>query len=230
MDSVQRWSRQQISAAVSDLGWRYVLGALCTSVRTASLAQAAELAGHLTRALGQDAEGRLRLDLRPDRVLLTVPPPTAEGPTPDEVDLARRIAALAADRGTRLDPGVGTDTRAVQLVEIAVDALDIARIRPFWKAVLGYVDEAGASGPEDPLIDPLGQHPAVWFQQMTEPRPQRNRIHLDVSVPHDEAEQRVAAALAAGGTLRSADRAPAFWVLADAEGNEVCVTTWQGRD
>ena len=25
-------------------------------------------------------------------------------------------------------------------------------------------------------------------------------------------------------------RAPAFWVLADPEGNEACVCTWQGRD
>ncbi len=65
---------------------------------------------------------------------------------------------------------------------------------------------------------------------MDEPRPQRNRIHLDVIVPHDVAEERVAAALAAGGRLVSADRAPAFWVLADAEGNEACVCTWQGRD
>ncbi|MFC8826990.1 hypothetical protein ACFT9I_16815 [Streptomyces sp. NPDC057137] len=28
----------------------------------------------------------------------------------------------------------------------------------------------------------------------------------------------------------STTRAPAFWVLAGTEGNEVCVTTWQGRD
>jgi 4a-hydroxytetrahydrobiopterin dehydratase len=26
------------------------------------------------------------------------------------------------------------------------------------------------------------------------------------------------------------DQAPAFWLLADPEGNEACVTTWQGRD
>jgi 4a-hydroxytetrahydrobiopterin dehydratase len=26
------------------------------------------------------------------------------------------------------------------------------------------------------------------------------------------------------------NQAPAFWVLADVEGNEACVTTWQGRD
>ena len=50
------------------------------------------------------------------------------------------------------------------------------------------------------MVDPLGQRPAVWFQRMDAPRPQRNRIHVDVSVPHDEAEPRIQAALAAGGT------------------------------
>ena len=64
---------------------------------------------------------------------------------------------------------------------------------------------------------------------MDEPRPQRNRIHLDITVAHDAAEARVAAALAAGGTLVSDARARAFWVLADAEGNEACVCTWQDR-
>jgi 4a-hydroxytetrahydrobiopterin dehydratase len=59
---------------------------------------------------------------------------------------------------------------------------------------------------------------------------QINRIHFDVSVPDDEAQHRTRAALAAGGTLLYDAEAPAFWVLADAEGNEACVTTWQGRD
>jgi 4a-hydroxytetrahydrobiopterin dehydratase len=65
---------------------------------------------------------------------------------------------------------------------------------------------------------------------MSEPREQRNRIHFDICVPHDEAARRIEAVLAAGGRLLSADRAPAFWVLADAEGNQACITTWQGRD
>jgi Glyoxalase-like domain len=43
--------------------------------------------------------------------------------------------------------------------------------------------------------------PLFWFQQMDAPRPQRNRIHIDVWVPHDRAEERVAAAVAAGGVL-----------------------------
>jgi 4a-hydroxytetrahydrobiopterin dehydratase len=65
---------------------------------------------------------------------------------------------------------------------------------------------------------------------MDHPRPQRNRIHLDVSVPHDEADSRIEAALAAGGRLLDGARARAFWVLADAEGNEACISTWQDRD
>ena len=65
---------------------------------------------------------------------------------------------------------------------------------------------------------------------MDAPRPQRNRIHLDITVPDDVAEQRITAALAAGGTLVSDGAAKAFWILADPEGNEVCICTWQDRD
>jgi 4a-hydroxytetrahydrobiopterin dehydratase len=60
--------------------------------------------------------------------------------------------------------------------------------------------------------------------------PQRNRIHVDVWVPHDQAEARVAAAIAAGGHLVTDEHAPSWWVLADAEGNEACVATWTSRD
>ncbi|MDX3000913.1 VOC family protein [Kribbella solani] len=151
--------------------------------------------------------------------------------TERDVELARLISGVVAKAGLVLGPEIGVGAgRSVQVVEIAIDAMDIAGVRPFWKAVLGYADEAGADGPEDPLVDPVGQGPAVWFQQMDRERPQRNRIHFDVCVPHDEAERRVEGALAAGGHLVSAERAPAFWVLADREGNEACVTTWQGRD
>ncbi len=61
-------------------------------------------------------------------------------------------------------------------------------------------------------------------------RTERNRIHIDVWVPHDQAEARVAAAIAAGGHLVSDDGAPTWWTLADAEGNEADVATWLGRD
>jgi 4a-hydroxytetrahydrobiopterin dehydratase len=116
------------------------------------------------------------------------------------------------------------------MLEMAIDAMDIPAIRPFWKAVLAFVDGPGSQGPHGAIVDPAGQLPAIWFQQMGTPRPQRNRVHFDITVAHDEAEPRVCAALAAGGRLVDDTFARSFWVLADAEGNEVCVSTWTDRD
>ena len=96
--------------------------------------------------------------------------------------------------------------------------------------MLGYVDQSDSGDPSSAIVDPAGQLPALWFQQMDAPRTQRNRVHFDIVVAHDEAEPRVRAALAAGGRLVDDSHARAFWVLADAEGNEVCVCTWTDRD
>ncbi|MFD7159589.1 VOC family protein [Kribbella sp. NPDC059898] len=225
----RRLGRQEASEAVQEYGWRYVLGTFQTSVLVGTLAQAIGVAADVVAACGDDADRHLRVDVRADRAVLTLQSTEQAAVTTLDAELARRISTTVEKSGFVPEPGAG-EVRSVQLLEIAIDAMDIAGIRPFWKAVLGYADEAGAAGPEDPLIDPLWQGPAVWFQQMDRERPQRNRIHLDVSVPHDEAPRRLEAALAAGGRLVSATRAPAFWVLADLEGNEACITTWQGRD
>ncbi|MFB7512750.1 VOC family protein [Streptomyces sp. NPDC056144] len=232
----RKLTRQQASEAVEEHGWRYLLGALQTAVAAGTSVEAVRLAADAVAVCGDDADGHLWIDVRPGRVVLTLQSLEHATVTTRDVELAIRISAAAVAAGLQPEPGpgglaAGPDTsRSVQILEIALDALDIAAIRPFWKAVLGYEDEAGAEGAEDPLVDPLRQGPAVWFQRMDRARPQRNRIHLDISVPHDEAPRRIDAALAAGGRLVSAAAAPAFWVLADREGNEVCVTTWQGRD
>ncbi|HTX29094.1 MAG TPA: VOC family protein [Streptosporangiaceae bacterium] len=222
-------SRRAASEAVTGLGWRYVLGELRTEVLTGSLPLAADVAGRAAAVAG--AEGHLRMDVRSDRVILSLQTAELGLVTTEDVELARQISAAAEEFRLTTRSGVGDgSSRSVQVLEIAIDAVDAAAIRPFWKAVLRYADEPGRSGPADALVDPLGEGPSVWFQQMDAPRPQRNRIHLDVSVPHDEAESRIRATLAAGGTLTYDAEAPAFWVLADAEGNEACVTTWEGRD
>jgi 4a-hydroxytetrahydrobiopterin dehydratase len=269
-------SRREISAAVSDWGWRLVLGTLVTQVPAGSLAEAADLGARLTAFLGGAADGRLWPDPRSDRLLLTVRPTGGTRVTGEEVELAHRISAFVRTLGLATDAGVtaadtseaapGADAaatttevgtqadaaptgatqadaaedratsarrgggRGLQGLEIAIDALDIAAVRPFWQAVLCYTDEPGELDAAGGLVDPLGQGPTIWFQQMDAPRPQRNRIHFDVSVPHDEAQRRIGAALAAGGRLASDADAPACWVLADAEGNEACVCTWEGRD
>ncbi|MEV7182198.1 VOC family protein [Kitasatospora sp. NPDC093679] len=215
---------QEVSDAVGGGGWRLLLGTLRTLVPVGSAARAVEVLAAAAAVCGDEADRRLHADVRPGALLLALVPPAGAGVGAAEVELARRISAVLHGAGAAGEP------RSVQLLEIGVDALDAAAVRPFWKAVLGYADAPGADGPWDPLVDPAGRGPAVWFQRMERPRPQRNRLHLDVTVAHDEAQRRVGAALAAGGRLVSAARAPAWWVLADPEGNEACVSTWRGRD
>ena len=229
-DPGRRLTRRELSDAIAPAGWRLVLAMFRTDVAVRSLAEAGAFTAAVTAAIDGSAAAHVRLDARPDRVIVTIENLSVPWPGQVEIDLARQISAIARDLDLETVPDVDASSRSVQAVEIAIDALDIPKIRPFWKAVMGYADEIGRTDPEDAIVDPLGQSPAIWFQQMDAPRPQRNRIHFDISVPHDEAERRLAAALAAGGTLVSDKAAPAFWVLADAEGNEACITTWQARD
>ena len=221
-----RPTRQEISDAVRAYGWRYILGTVQTHVVTGSLPEAADFAARVAELRGSD--GHVLLDIRDDRVVITVRTIEADWVMPADIELAGEITHLA--RALGLATTFGGEPRPAQVIEIGIDALDIGTIRPFWKAVLGYVDETAPRSTPNALIDPLFQCPAVWFQQMDAERPQRNRIHFDVSVPHDEAQNRIAAALEAGGRITYDAEAPAFWVLADPEGNEACVTTWQGRD
>jgi 4a-hydroxytetrahydrobiopterin dehydratase len=185
--------------------WRLVLRRLVATFRAPSFEDAAALIPQLVAVAAAD------VDLRPPGVLAVSLPM-------DDVAGAEAVSALTAEAGLVAEPRVALAT------EIAIDAMDIAAVRPFWKAVLGYVED----GP-DALAHPDRLGPAVWFQQMDRPRPQRNRIHVDVAVPHDVADERRAAALEAGGRVVYDREARAFWVLADPEGNEACICTWQDR-
>ena len=212
-----------ISDAVTPLGWRLILNQIDTTVSVTSLAAALDVAARVVARCGADAEDHLRIDVRGDGVVFTMPPMPG-WVTQRELELAAVISEVARTMGRETVPQGGSG-RSVQAVEIAIDALDIDAVRPFWRAVMGYVDAADGS-----LYDPLGQSSGVWFQQMDERRDQRNRIHFDVSVPHDQAADRIKATLAAGGVLVSDAESPAFWIMADVEGNEVCICSWQGRD
>ena len=223
MDDDARPTRQQISDAVDPAGWRLVLGAIYTEVPAPSLVEATEAASLAVSAVGADGQGHLTVDIRSDRAVLRLQSTDVLGVTGRDVRLAYDVSGALAARGWQARPG------AVQALEIAIDALDIPLVRPFWKAITGYADEPG-SELNAALVDPTGRGPEIWFQQMDAPRPQRNRIHIDVDVPHEAVGARIDAAIAAGGRLLSDDASPAFWVLADPEGNEACICTWQGRD
>lgn len=204
--------------------WRYGLGRVEAAYRCGTFAGAAALASDIAAA-AERAEHHPDLDIRyPDRLHVALTTHAADAVTDADVDLAVVISALAATAGASSQPW------STQAMEVAIDALDIEAVRPFWRAVLGYQDApAGSDGRIVAVVDPRRIGPAFWFQQMDRTRPQRNRIHIDVTVPHDAAEARIAEALAAGGTLVSDREARAFWVLADPEGNEACVCTWQDR-
>lgn len=154
------------------------------------------------------------VDLRAEGVTVRLFTHEPGGLSSQDVELAREISAAARTLGLRADPA------AVQHVQVNIDALVMAELRPFWRAVLGY-EEVG----DEDVLDPYRRGPAFTFQQMDAPRPQRNRIHIDVYLPRDQVEARIAAALAAGGHMVS-DHAPHWWTLADAEGNEVDLAIW----
>jgi 4a-hydroxytetrahydrobiopterin dehydratase len=197
--------------------WRFVLGAIHADFRAGSFPAAASLVSAVAEA-AEAAVHHPDIDVRyPDRVRIVLKTHATGGLTTLDVDLARSISALAVRSGALSEPS------AAQGVEIAIDTMDANRISPFWAAVLGY------RGNEGYLTDPLRFGPPVWFQQMDEPRLDRDRFHIDVIVAHDVAEARIAAALAAGGTLVTDRFARSWWVLADADGNEACICTWQDR-
>jgi 4a-hydroxytetrahydrobiopterin dehydratase len=198
--------------------WRYLLGAIHAQFRAGSFPAAASLVTAVAAA-AEAADHHPDLDVRyPDRVHVVLSTHDAGGVTTRDVELARTVSALAARAGATAEPS------PLQSLEVAIDTMDAERIRPFWAAVLDYREVDGA------LVDPLRRGPTFWFQQMDEPRTHRDRFHIDVTVPHDTAAQRLAAALDAGGRLVTDRYAKAFWVLADADGNEACICTWQDRE
>ena len=137
----------------------------------------------------------------------------------------RALAACRAIQAEAHRLGLVADPAALRDVHVVIDALDIPALMTFWSAVLGYARRGDAD-----LYDPLRRGVPIVFQQLDAPREQRNRIHLDVIVPDDVAQARVAAALAAGGRLVTDAHGPFWWNLADPEGNEVDVAVHVGRE
>ncbi|WP_139981726.1 VOC family protein [Nocardioides litoris] len=191
--------------------WRYMLGALHARFATGDFATGLRLVQSIAAA-AEEADHHPDVDLRYPYVGVRLSSHDVGGVTMRDVRLAREISRLA-DGVAEARPG------ALRPVELALDTPDHTEVAPFWAAVLGREVRDDDLSPGD---DGLG----VWFQQAPEARGEvQQRWHLDVYAAPEVAEQRVQEALAAGGTLVSDDRAPSFWVLADAHGNQACVCT-----
>jgi len=214
----ERISPQEFHQADGVDDWRVVFGGACAHFKTGSF----RVGVALINAIGDLADAANHhpdVDLRYPGVSVRLVTHEVGGLSSRDIELARQISAAARDLGVAADPS------AVQTVQVAIDAVERDRVMPFWRAVLNYK----AVGDED-LDDPRGSGPSFWFQEIDEMQPGRNRFHVDVSVPHDQGEARIEAAVAAGGHLVSDENAPAWWTLSDADGNEADVTTWKGRD
>ncbi|WP_232344110.1 4a-hydroxytetrahydrobiopterin dehydratase, partial [Actinoplanes awajinensis] len=98
-------SRAEASEAVLELGWRYLLGALQTVVPIGSLSAGIEVIARAVAACGTSADGHLRVDLRPDRVILTLQTLKLAALTSRDVALAQQISAALTEIGHQTAPG-----------------------------------------------------------------------------------------------------------------------------
>jgi 4a-hydroxytetrahydrobiopterin dehydratase len=196
-----------------ELGWRVLASAACTHFRTASLAEGATLAGAIAK-LAEGSGRRPDVDLRSDGVTVRLKVSETGELSEGDVALAREISTAARELG------LPVDLTGLQSYQIAIDALVIPDVMPFWAAVLGYLQIA------DILVDPHFEGPTIWFQQMDVPRPQR-QPH-----PHRSVHARGPGTCADPGgrgcrwSGRQRRARAGWWTLPDPEGNEVDVAPW----
>ena len=201
--------------------WRVLFTKLHARFRTGDFDTGLKLVKKIGKAADK-ADHHPEVDLSYPLVEVRLSSHDVGGVTSRDIDLARQISGFAADLDVEAAPG------ELSVIELALDTPTYDDVKPFWAAVLGYT---GSKEHAEELNDPDGTRTTLWFQKADSAKGEvQQRFHLDVRVPHDVAEERVKAALEAGGTLVNDERAPTVWVLADPHGNKACVTTWLGRD
>jgi 4a-hydroxytetrahydrobiopterin dehydratase len=140
--------------------------------------------------------------------------------TQQDVGLAQRISEIASTHQVHPDP------TSVSVLELGLDTARSATIAPVWAALLtGHAEAQGHGSPNDEIRDPTGRVPNLWFGDAEEHATPRQRFHIEVYVAPEVAGQRIAAAIAAGGTVVDDSAAPSLTVIADQDGNTgvVCV-------
>ncbi|WP_134767294.1 4a-hydroxytetrahydrobiopterin dehydratase [Nocardioides sp. 1609] len=200
--------------------WRILFSRLHGRFETGDFATGVKLVEGIGAA-ADEMDHHPDVDLTYPRVDVRLSSHDVGGVTMRDVRLARTITDLAGRLGATARPD------EVSVLEVGLDTWDFAEVKPFWAALLGYESNDRF---EDELVDPDGTMPTIWAQDAERHDRPQQRWHFDLRVPPEVAERRVKQAIEAGGTLVSDERAPAFWVLADAQGNQACITTWLGRN
>ena len=195
--------------------WRVLFSGAHAYFRVRSFAEAARFVSviaEVAEAVGHFPD----VDVRPEGVTVRTASGEYGAMSDRDVGLARRVSEEARKLGLESDPS------QVQVVGIAVAQDAGSDVAPFWAAALGY----RSLGPGEDVVDRHRRNPSVAFHPLHPPKPGRGRTHIDVSVPADQAEARVAAALEAGGRLADDSHAPMWWTLASPENHGVDIAAW----
>ena len=143
--------------------WRVVDGVATAWFEAPSLIEGAALAGRIV-----ELSAEVVVDLRATGVRVRL----------DSDEHAEAVSAVARDLGMAANPAV------LQHLSVVFESAKPSGVRRFWQRVFDYVP-----GPDGGLADPLRRDPAIRIRQLSEPRPLRNRIHLDVVRPAAVVEQ-----------------------------------------
>ena len=158
--------------------------------------------------LAEAANHHPDVDIRYSHMRVRLYTHSAKGLTAKDAALAEQISEAARGLGVTKAP------QPRDQLMIAVATPDAGRILPFWRAATGYDAISDIE-----LADPAGRGPLIWLQPVD--KPIGGRMHIDVVVPPGAGEDRVAAALAAGGVMADDSHAPEWWTLADADGHKI---------
>lgn len=216
---MQNLTTQEIIDARLD-DWRKLAQALHARYRIGDLNAGAEFVTAVAHA-AQAADHRPRLTMTYGVVDISLAThQNGVWVTQKDVDMAREVSRIAREQALEPEP------TAVAQLEVALDTANADAITPFWSVLLtGRPDSKIGSD----IIDPSGQVPVVWFQTTDDHETPRMRWHLDVSLAPEVADERIAAAVDAGGSVVDDSAAPSFTVLADPDGNKACVCTFLNR-
>ena len=137
--------------------WRVVDGVTTAWFDAPSLIEGAALAGRIV-----ELSAEIVVDLRATGIRARL----------DSGEHAAAVSAAARDLGLSADPAM------LQQLGVVFESAKPSVVKQFWQRALDY-----APGDDGGLTDPLQRDTAIRIRQSTEPRPLRNRIHLDVVRP-----------------------------------------------
>src|SRR5437763_2282842 len=110
----------------------------------------------------------------------------------------------------------------VRFDEVVIDCRDPGALAEFWAGATGY-EVTHSSEHWASIVGEAERDVCIAFQRVPEEKVTKNRVHIDLSAPDEEAEARRIEALGAVRRWTSDKPDDPFVVLADPEGNEFCI-------